>query len=236
MIYTMGPGVTAPELLPFAQSPIPVEKCKKQLKSAIPVSLYVDAEGVPRDLNLVFPKESKLDALALKTVTGDRFKPGTYKGLPVPVAVNVMVTLNACIDRKNDSSGQQTDQMRLLSLPEQKVVSLQKPPETDDIASIGALEKIGPGVSAPVVLHSPEAEFTDDARRANYDGICVISMIVDSHGIPQNVRIVKPLDYGLSEKAVEAVKKYRFTPAIKNGKPVPVMVTVEVNFRLYRRF
>jgi hypothetical protein len=45
---------------------------------------------------------------------------------------------------------------------------------------------------------------------------------------------VKPLGYGLSEKAIEAVSRYRFKPAMKNGEPVPVMVNVEVNFRLYR--
>jgi TonB family protein len=105
--------------------------------------------------------------------------------------------------------------------------------ETDDIASIGALEKIGPGVSPPVVLYTPIAKFTKAARKAKYSGTCLISLIVDTHGFPQNVQIVKPLDYGLSENAVEAVKKYQFKPAMKDGKPVPVMVNIEINFRLY---
>jgi TonB family protein len=120
-------------------------------------------------------------------------------------------------------------------MPKQKVIPLQKPPEIDDIAGIGPLEKIGGKVSPPVPLYEPEPEFTNDARRAKYQGVALVSMIVDAHGIPQNVRIVKPLGYGLSEKAIEAVMKYRFKPAMKDGKPVPVKVNIEVHFRLYSR-
>lgn len=98
----------------------------------------------------------------------------------------------------------------------------------------GGLERIGGGVSAPVALNSVEAEFSDEARRAKYQGVCLISLIVDAQGNPQNPRVVRALGMGLDEKAIEAVKKYKFKPAYKQGKgPVPVMITVEVNFRLY---
>jgi TonB family protein len=98
----------------------------------------------------------------------------------------------------------------------------------------GGLYRIGGGVSAPVPLNSVEAEFSDEARRAKYQGVCLISLIVDVHGDPQNPRVVRALGMGLDEKALEAVKKYKFKPALKDGKtPVPVMITVEVNFRLY---
>lgn len=89
------------------------------------------------------------------------------------------------------------------------------------------------GVSYPIPLFSPEAEFSDEARRAKYQGICAISIIVDAHGYPQNPRVVRSLGMGLDEKALEAVARYRFKPALKNGKPVPALITVEVNFRLY---
>jgi TonB family protein len=59
-------------------------------------------------------------------------------------------------------------------------------------------------------------------------------LIVDAQGNPQNVHIVRTLGMGLDEKALEAVRKYKFKPAMKDGKiPVPVPITVEVNFRLY---
>ena len=98
----------------------------------------------------------------------------------------------------------------------------------------GGIYQIGGRVSAPVPLNSVEAEFSDEARRAKYQGVCLISMIVDTNGNPQNPRVVRALGMGLDEKALEAVRKYKFKPAMKDGKtPVPVMITVEVNFRLY---
>jgi periplasmic protein TonB len=98
----------------------------------------------------------------------------------------------------------------------------------------GGVYRVGGGVSAPIALNEVEAEFSDEARRAKYQGVCLIQMIVDAQGMPQNPRVVRPLGMGLDEKALEAVRKYRFKPAMKNGKtPVPVMITVEVNFRLY---
>jgi periplasmic protein TonB len=91
----------------------------------------------------------------------------------------------------------------------------------------------GGDVSAPVPIVTPEAEFSDEARRAKYQGVCVISMIVDAQGNPQNPRVVRSLGMGLDEKALAAVMRYRFKPARRQGRPVPVLITVAVNFRLY---
>jgi TonB family protein len=98
----------------------------------------------------------------------------------------------------------------------------------------GGPYRIGGAVSAPVVTFEPEAEFSDEARRAKYQGIVVVSIIVDAQGNPQNARVVRSLGMGLDEKALEAVRKYKFRPAMKDGRtPVPVAMNVEVNFRLY---
>lgn len=97
----------------------------------------------------------------------------------------------------------------------------------------GGLYHVGNGVSAPVPLNQVEAEFSDEARRAKYQGVCLITLIVDAQGNPQNPRVSRALGMGLDEKALEAVRKYKFKPAMKGNTPVPVMITVEVNFRLY---
>jgi TonB family protein len=78
-----------------------------------------------------------------------------------------------------------------------------------------------------------DPEFSDEARRNKYQGIVVVSLIVDAQGNPQNPKVVRPLGMGLDEKALEAVMKYKFKPAMSNGKPVPVMINVEINFRIY---
>lgn len=97
----------------------------------------------------------------------------------------------------------------------------------------GGVMHVGGGVSAPVLVYSVEPEFSDEARRAKYQGICVVSLIVDTHGNPQNIRVVRPLGMGLDQKAVEAVRQYKFRPAYYHGHPVPVLINVEVNFRIY---
>jgi TonB family protein len=97
------------------------------------------------------------------------------------------------------------------------------------------LARVGGGVSAPVALNMVEAQFSDEARNAHYEGVCIVQVIVDAKGNPQNPRIVRALGLGLDAKAIEAVKRYKFKPAMKNGTPVPVMISVQVNFRLYER-
>jgi len=97
----------------------------------------------------------------------------------------------------------------------------------------GGLYQVGGGVSAPVVIHSVDPEFSDEARRAKYQGICLISVIVDAQGNPQNPRVVRALGMGLDEKAIEAIRQFKFKPAMKGKTPVAVMITVEINFRLY---
>jgi len=98
----------------------------------------------------------------------------------------------------------------------------------------GGIARVGGGISAPIPLNSVEAEFSDEARRAKYQGVVLVSLIVDAQGYPQNPRVIRALGMGLDEKALEAVRKYRFKPAMKDGKtPVAVYLNVEVNFHLY---
>jgi TonB family protein len=89
------------------------------------------------------------------------------------------------------------------------------------------------GVSKPVAVFSPVAEFSDEARRQKYQGVCIVSIIVDARGYPVNPRVTRSLGMGLDEKALEAVQRYRFKPAMKDGKPVASFVSVEINFRMY---
>ena len=91
----------------------------------------------------------------------------------------------------------------------------------------------GGGVSIPKVVFAVDPEFSDEARRAKYQGVVVLSVIVDAQGNPQHVHVIRQLGMGLDEKAIEAVKQYRFKPGMKDGKPVPVEINIEVNFQLF---
>ena len=97
----------------------------------------------------------------------------------------------------------------------------------------GVVYSPGRGVVAPVPIYAPDAEFSDEARRNRYQDICLISIIVDTHGNPQNPRVIQRLGMGLDEKALDAIRRYKFKPGTKDGKPVPVLMTIEVDFHMF---
>jgi TonB family protein len=97
----------------------------------------------------------------------------------------------------------------------------------------GGVYKVGGGISAPQAVSTPDPNYTEEARRANKQGTCVLSLIVDSAGHPRDLRVIRGLGLGLDEKAIQAVRQWTFQPALKDGRPVDVQITVEVQFRLY---
>jgi len=97
----------------------------------------------------------------------------------------------------------------------------------------GGAFRVGNGVSAPRALDTPDPEYSEEARKAKYQGVVVLWLIVGPDGKPRDIRVSRPLGMGLDQKAIEAVQRWRFEPAMKDGRPVAVQINVEVNFRLY---
>jgi len=97
----------------------------------------------------------------------------------------------------------------------------------------GGVFHVGGGVSAPRAIYQPEPEFSEEARKAKYQGVCTLGLVVGTDGRPSNIRVLSSLGMGLDEKAIEAVKNWRFEPAMKDGHPVRVEIAVEVDFHLY---
>jgi len=91
----------------------------------------------------------------------------------------------------------------------------------------------GDAVIAPREIYNPDPEYSEEARKAKQQGTVVLSLIVDADGRPRDIHVVRPLGMGLDEKAVEALRKWRFEPGRKGGIPVAMQVNVEVSFRLY---
>ena len=96
----------------------------------------------------------------------------------------------------------------------------------------GGAYRIGGGVSPPTVLFKVEPEYSEEARKAKFQGTVVLFVVVDEKGNPRDLKVIRPLGLGLDQKAIEAVEKWKFSPGKKDGKPVPVQATIEVNFRL----
>jgi protein TonB len=95
-----------------------------------------------------------------------------------------------------------------------------------------SLRGVGGATSSPVLLFKVEPEFSEQARQAKHQGVVILYGEVDTSGRLTNVRVVQGLGLGLDEKAMEAVKQWKFRPGYQNGRPVTAAATIEVNFHL----
>jgi periplasmic protein TonB len=89
------------------------------------------------------------------------------------------------------------------------------------------------GVSPPKAIFQPEPEFSEEARKAKYQGVVTLSVIVGPDGRIHDPRVVRSLGMGLDEEALKTVKLWKFEPGKKNGQPVSVAVYIDVDFHLY---
>ena len=92
--------------------------------------------------------------------------------------------------------------------------------------------KMGPGMTAPTLAYKVEPQYSEDARLAKYQGTVVVSVVIGVDGAATNMKVVRGLGLGLDEQAMKAISQWKFKPGTLAGEPVPVMATIEVNFRL----
>ena len=94
--------------------------------------------------------------------------------------------------------------------------------------------RVGNGVAAPSVVRKVDPGYSEAALRAKCQGTVILVAEIDPDGAATNIRVQRGLGFGLDEKAIEAVRQWEFKPGIKDGEPVTVAATIEVNFRLKR--
>jgi TonB family protein len=99
-------------------------------------------------------------------------------------------------------------------------------------ASINGVYRVGSGITPPRLIFKMEPQYTEEARAAKYQGTVLLFIVVQPDGRATDIRVQRSLGLGLDEKAIEAVQQWRFKPGEKDGTPVPVQATIEVNFRL----
>lgn len=243
-IHYAGAGVVAPELLPFDFPFTPPAKCKK-MSGKVKVFIAVDAQGKPRQVYLLDALANDLDLMAEHVAELSTFKPGSVDGALATVGVADEIEMQACSVDEKENDGRKLTHILLRSAPTQRIDLAKRPepppqvpqvrdPKNDHSSLPTGIYHVGSGVSAPHLLKTVDPQYTDQARLNKISGTCLISIIVDEHGIPQNPHVMTHLGYGLDESAIWTVLHFRFTPAMKDGKrPVAVMITVEINFRLY---
>ena len=168
------------------------------------VMLYfaVGADGSPRLVRASDSYEGPLAAAAVKAVEGWLFEPAALDGKTAEA--------RAAVEFECQPGGM--------------ILQSERPPLP--------VYRVGGGVGAPVLLAKVEPEYSEEARKAKLQGANLFYVQISPEGKATSIMVVRSLGLGLDEKAMEAVKRWRFKPGMKDGKPVTVEATIEVNFKL----
>jgi TonB family protein len=118
--------------------------------------------------------------------------------------------------------------------PAAVAAALEPPAPPQEPAPTGSVTayRIGADVSMPRPIYKVEPDYTPEAQAAHLEGTTFLSVVISPEGVARDIKLVRSLDPGLDRKAIEAVRKWKFEPGLKDGKPVPVIASIEINFRL----
>jgi TonB family protein len=203
----VSPGVMAGQVLTRVDPIYPPEAKANDVEGVVVLHAVISKTGEVRDLDIVSGPDE------LRTSAIDAIRQWTYRPYLLngePTEVETTVTVNYQLGDPADSQSQDNES-----------------------AAGGVPKKIGGGVSAPVLIDSVAPEFSEQAKQNKVGGIVLVHLWVDEQGRPEHVRVLRGVGNGLDEKAVEAVKQYKFNPAMEGGKPVLVELNTEVNFKIF---
>jgi TonB family protein len=223
------PQTRPPELIDTQKTWISKGPCAQKVFEWARLSLDISSDGLPQEVNFLDSSTPMVNDTATSVVRDDRFTPAVKDGAPMSQHGILLIEMDACVDKIKLADGSTADQFWLKAAPKQTFY-----PSPNVFVGPPQAYRIGKRISAPVAVVTPQARYTSLAKKNHVQGEVFVTLIVDANGMPQNPRVVKPLPAGLTEEALAVVEKYRFKPALQDGKtPVPVMITIAVNFKLY---
>jgi TonB family protein len=240
VVYYNQDGVKAPGLVSADFSPVIPNKCKYEGAGIVRVFMVVNAQGKPDKVTPLYPFDDDIDKAAIGIATVDRFSPGTKDGVSVAVAQELEIKLTVCRANVADKDGRTSERLRLKSVPVQRLFPATEEPlpvlspvhPAPTIAELAKQHgKLDPDQSHPVPLETPEAEWPPALQ--GIEGVSLVNLVIDAKGNPQAMRVVSGTNEAFNEKALEAVAKYRFKPAMKGNDPIPSRMSIEVNFRAH---
>jgi TonB family protein len=233
-----GTELAAPVLLPSTLT-VSIPKHCSELDGVIKFAAMVDTAGLPHELKALDASDPRLIGFATEVVEAQRFKPATMNGSPTTIAVELTVGLHTCAQREKHPTDENFYQFTLRAHP-LIALAVVVPPATQEIAPAASTdavttEQVGGHISAPVptILTDPEIPVS---RKFLKRGICLVGVTIDANGRPQNIRVIRSLEPELDASATEAVKNWRFKPALRDGNvPVAVEGTAVANFEYVDR-
>jgi TonB family protein len=198
----------------------PKQARKANMHGQVVLQAAVEANGNVNGVAII-SGEVILAEEAVDAVRNWRFEPYTQNGAPVRAVQNITFDF---IASKKEAELEPLPP----PLPMTQIKATLKP-----VSREPGLFRPGEGVTPPKAIYVTDPAYDEKARKQKYQGVCVVSLIVGADGQPRDVKVVRAIGKGLDAKAIEAVSKWRFKPATKNGEPVAVKINVEVSFRIY---
>jgi TonB family protein len=205
---TIGGNVSAPVVIYMVKPEYTPQARAAKFSGIVLVNLIVDQNGQPQNVHILRGVGMGLDEEAVSGVKRYKFKPAMENEKPVSVPLNIEVSFQLDGTTPPKAPG-----------PE---------PRADNSPG-----KLPDGTTAPLLIYRVEPEYTNSARKAKKSGTVLVNLTVDKQGMPQHVHVLRGVGDGLDKKAVEAVKQYRFKPAMKDNQPVEEALNIEINFQIF---
>ena len=196
-------AVIPPRIIKSTPASYPDYGLTLRVEGTVTLEARVDVHGNLTSIRVVKGLGFGLDEQAIAAVRTWQFAPALKDGVPVEAITQIDVDF--------------------------KLPASVGPPKTKGISET---VRIGPGVIPPTVISRVQPDYTEEARAAKYEGTVVVKATIGVDGTLKVEKVLRELDHGLTENAVEELKQWKFKPGLKNGKPVAVSLNIEVNFRL----
>ncbi|MDE0102688.1 MAG: TonB family protein [Bryobacterales bacterium] len=216
-------GVTSPRLLSKVAPEYSEEARRAKLQGTVMLAVEVWEDGIAHNIRVVRSLGLGLDEKAVEAVRKWRFLPGKKDGKPVRVAAQIQVSFRFVTEEEKTSSDERDPPT---------IGSVQDAKSVPSGGSGGEVFRIGGGVSSPTPIHKVAAQYSREAREAEYEGTVVLAFEVWEDGRAYNIRVLRGLGMGLNQKAEEALLQWEFSPGQKDGKPVRVATEMEFSFQL----
>ena len=186
------------------------EARKSQLEGTVSLYVEVAPHGIAENIRVLRSLGLGLDEKAVEAVRQWRFEPATMGSELITAAAIVLVNFHLPVEAR---------------IP----IWFGTQPKSG-----GEIYRVSPSgsIAAPRIISRVEPTYTQEARDAHRQGVVVLYAEITPEGRPENIQILRGLGMGMDEKAVETYRQWKFQPATKDGNPITVMLTVEMNFSL----
>jgi TonB family protein len=217
----VGGNVKAPERIHYVQPAYPAVAMEARVSGVVIAEATVGPDGSVTEAHVI-RSIALLDEAALDAIKGWKYTPTMLNGVPVPVIMTVTVNFTPSATGGSAAGGT----MSSAQAPTQSAPA----PETVFLNGRQALN-IGGDVKAPERTRYVAPAYPADAQAARISGIVIIQAVIDESGHVASTKVLRSV-LGLDQAAVDAVLQWEYTPTTLNGTPVPVVMTVTVNFTL----